>query len=443
MTSDDIKKAEEKLEKIMVMFFYEDPILLQAFCLLKKVPDPYQDTIGINLTRKHPRLTYNPNFVNITHPEVLETILISEGLRILLRHVSSRLKEPKSVAHMSSDMSICSLMNSDITKLLDGIDVSEFLMAPSTFGFKEQKSHEEYFRMLIEKMDQVRDYIQQNWPSNEDSDEDDQSMSMFGGGSQDQDGEGQGDSSHQNTEKEFKEYDNQKDALHDYKNPMGTSTQGWGDDSDEHFDVALATVIDQNKNSAKNWGKFTGHMKTEIVAAFTPKVNPKDVLKRFYKSVLAGSTQTTRMKVNRRFDILQPGKRRTYKTKVVFALDVSGSMSDDDIAEGLSVVNACLKHAEIVFVTFDTQITEVVGTLKRAKETFKVKGRGGTDFNEAIDFAKKENCDGLIIFTDGGAPAVPKPNKLKVCWLMDNERNTPPVSWGSVVKLNRHCDYHW
>jgi len=438
MTSEEIRQAEEKLEKIMVMFFYEDPILLQAFCLLKKVPDPEQDTLGINLEHRHPRLTYNPNFVNITHPEVLETIMISEGLRILLRHVSSRLKEPRSIAHMSSDMSICSLMNSDITKLLDGVAVSEFLMAPSTFGFEEQKAHEEYFRMLIEQMDKVTQHIQEMWPENEDGEGQGQGMSMGDGDGESEGGEGEGDGG-----KRFKEYDNQKDALHDYKNPMGTGAQGWGDDSDEHFDVALSTVIGDNKNSAKNWGKFTGGMKTNIIAAFTPKVNPKDVLKRFYKSVTAASTENTRMKVNRRFDIMQPGRRRTYKTKVVFAIDVSGSMGDDDIAEGLSVVNACLKHAEILFVTFDTQITEVVGTLKKAKKTFKVKGRGGTDFNEVIEFAQKENCDGLIIFTDGEASPPPKPKKLKVCWLMDNDKHTPPVDWGAVVKLNRHCDYHW
>lgn len=433
MKSEDVRRAEEKIEKVMFQFFYDDGILFQAFCLLKKVADPKQDTIGINLLDKHPRLTYNPNFVNITHPEVLETILIAEGLRVLLRHISSRLKEPRSVSYMSSSMAICSLMNNDIEKLLSGIKIGDFLTDPETFKFEQNKSHEEYFSMLSDIVDDVRKHIMKFWPNNEE-------MSDLGDGDGDDgDGEKGRDSDG------FKSYSNQKEALHEYKNPMGTNAQGWGDDHDDHFDVAVSTLVTSNRGSAKHWGKCTGKMKEDILAAFTPKVNPKDVLKRFYKSVMASVTNSTRMKVNRRLDLLLPGKRSTYRTKVVFGLDVSGSMSKEDIAEGLSVVNSCLKHAEILFVTFDTQITEVVGTLKRAKQIFTVHGRGGTDFNQIIDFAKKEKCDGVIIYTDGLADAPPKPRKLKVCWLLSDENKRPPsgVNWGHVVKLNRTCDYHW
>jgi predicted metal-dependent peptidase len=144
------------------------------------------------------------------------------------------------------------------------------------------------------------------------------------------------------------------------------------------------------------------------------------------------------MKLNRRYGLNAPGYRRQYTTEVVFAIDSSGSMSDEDLAEGFAVVNSGCRHAKVHYILFDTEITMEETNVRKAKRTFKVTGRGGTNFQKVIDYADKMKADGLIIYTDGCAPAPSKPNhSRKVLWLMSKKEQKPPVDWGYVTHLNR------
>ena len=144
------------------------------------------------------------------------------------------------------------------------------------------------------------------------------------------------------------------------------------------------------------------------------------------------------MKVNRRYDLMYPGYRRKYKSKVIFAIDVSGSMTDDDLKEGFAVVNSVCKHATIEYLLFDWDIKTIEKKLHRAKKTFKVTGRGGTNFEPVMKYAEENNADGIIIFTDGLAQAPTKPKTMKVLWLMAEKDQKPPVDWGFIATLDRY-----
>lgn len=91
---------------------------------------------------------------------------------------------------------------------------------------------------------------------------------------------------------------------------------------------------------------------------------------------------------------------------------------------------------------FDWEIQCVETKFKRARKTFKVMGRGGTNFHPVCEYAQKERIDGLIIYTDGMAQAPPKPKNTKVLWLMTNKDLRPPVEWGMVACLDRYEDAH-
>ena len=225
--------------------------------------------------------------------------------------------------------------------------------------------------------------------------------------------------------------------MKEYANPQGTGINGWGDN--DLLDADVQNMIENNKHSKDGWGKYTGDFMAAIIAANEPKISYKEILKKFNKSVLSMKTTTSRMKLNRRYDLRSPGYRRLNNTKVVFAIDSSGSMTDNILSEGFAVVNACLRHAEVTYMLFDTEIKQIETNLKRAKTEFKVIGRGGTDFQQVIDYSNKMKADGLIIFTDGAAPAPSQPRKKsKVLWLLTDEKQEPPVSWGfkAHLKLN-------
>jgi predicted metal-dependent peptidase len=101
------------------------------------------------------------------------------------------------------------------------------------------------------------------------------------------------------------------------------------------------------------------------------------------------------------------------------------------------VINSVCRHAEIEYVLFDTEIKLVEKKMKKAKDKFKIKGRGGTDFEMMCRYADKNKADGMIIFTDGYAPAPNPPKSCKVLWLLTNKQNKPPVDWGFVAHLDR------
>ena len=86
---------------------------------------------------------------------------------------------------------------------------------------------------------------------------------------------------------------------------------------------------------------------------------------------------------------------------------------------------------------FDTEIKSVEKKIKKARKTFKVTGRGGTDFQAIMDYAEKSGADGLVISTDGYAPA-PRQPRCKVLWLMNKKEEKPPCNFGYVAFLDRY-----
>lgn len=439
----DLQGAKRKLESVMIDWFTSDTIMLNVMCMLDKVADPNQETIGIDIRGRTPTLRYNPNFVNSISKERLELVMASEGFKVLLRHATTRLKEPKQISALSSSITVNQLMNNSIKNLLAGLD--EFVPSPEKFHLEPNLFFEQYYRDLMERVNETQKKIKQIWNSMSQQEKEDlinkASSSSQGDGEgdgeekEDQEGQGEGKDSDG-----FKEYDDQKEAMKDYFDPNGTANQGWG--QNDLFDAELKNFIDEKKNSnLKSWGKFTGEARVEIMAANEPKISYKEIVRKFSRSVIMAETITSRMKINRRYDIAFPGYRRKYKTKVIFAVDVSGSMSDDDLKEGFAVINSCLKHAELICVQFDTEIKSIERNVKKARKEFHIMGRGGTDFNAVLEMADKEQCDGIVIYTDGCAD-VPKQPKAKVLWLTTRKDYKAPVTWGFHACLDRFEDTH-
>ena len=212
-------------------------------------------------------------------------------------------------------------------------------------------------------------------------------------------GSGSGEQENESNDSDnFKTFKNEKEALKEYSNPNGDSSQGWG--KNNAFDSDIKAYIDKVRSKTKMWGKYTGTAQGEILANLDPKVSCKDIIRKFGSSIITGQTVPSRMKINRRWDVERPGYRRIYKPHVIFAIDVSGSMMDEDLSFGFGVINKLLFFAKITFIEFDTEIKKVEKNFNRARKTFQAHGRGGTDFNHIIKFADEEKVDGLIIYTD-------------------------------------------
>jgi predicted metal-dependent peptidase len=445
----DLNKAKKRMDKIVVNWFVQDPMLLGAWSLVEKIPDKNTKTIGIDTRSQPPQILFNPNFINSLNDEVLEHILANQCFKLLLRHPTTRLKKPKEVASLSSDVTV----NQMAMKNLPNIDgIFDVIPMPDKFKLEKNQWFEKYFRDLMDKLEESNEQVNkmfgekgqgQSQPGQGQSGEGDEDGEGEGGGqSGDGDSEGEGQSSgngeNQDSDKDedgYPKVGSQKDAIKEMMDPRGDTNKNWGEN--DVFDADVQNMVNERKGSSKMWGKFSADFMNDIVAANTPKISWKEIIRRFNTSVVTTNTVSTRKKANRRFDLDAPGRRRVYTTKIIFAVDVSGSMSDDDLAEGFAVINSVCRHAEIEYVLFDTEIKLVEKKMKKAKDKFKIKGRGGTDFEMMCRYADKNKADGMIIFTDGYAPAPNPPKSCKVLWLLTNKQNKPPVDWGFVAHLDR------
>ncbi|MFW6121436.1 MAG: VWA-like domain-containing protein [Petrotogales bacterium] len=426
----DFAKAKQKIDKVIFSLWRSDAVMFGALSLLDKIPSAEYDTMGISISSGRVSLRFNPNFVNSISIERLELVLVIEGMRVLLRHPTTRLREPGNISQLASSLSINQLMNSDLEALLGGL--GEITPAPERFGLPANNAFEEYFRGLLEKQQQTEDMINQIWSTMTDEEKQQQIQNAVDKAN------AEFDKKENNADEDnYQQFENEQEAMKAHTNPNGNANQGWG--KNNGFDADVKQFVDKVKNRTKMWGRYTGTSQAQIMAAIEPKVDCRDIIRRFGSSVMTGRTETSRLKINRRWDIERPGYRRVYQPHVIFAIDVSGSMSDEDLAYGLSTINRLLHFAKITFVQFDTEIKSIERSFQKARKTFKIIGRGGTDFEKIMDLADNEKVDGLIVYTDGYAPAPHKP-KCRVLWLMSQKDQKPPVSWGYQTYLNRFSD---
>ena len=66
----------------------------------------------------------------------------------------------------------------------------------------------------------------------------------------------------------------------------------------------------------------------------------------------------------------------------------------------------------------------VVQNLKKVMRDVLAIGRGGTSFQEPIEYAHENNYDGLLILTDGYAPQpqIPDNMRCKIIWVCQDKK---------------------
>lgn len=184
--------------------------------------------------------------------------------------------------------------------------------------------------------------------------------------------------------------------------------------------------IRQAVEQLSSWGSLPGNLVEQIQAALKPKLDYRKVLSGFRSSVLCAKRRLTRMRPNRRSGFQYMGSIRQLRTNYLVAVDVSGSISDEDLQYFFSTINRFFKYGveKIDVVTFDTALGEPM-TLSKARYKIEVKGRGGTCFQPVVNFmADHPEYDGLIIFTDGYAskPEVSAKLKGRILWILRSEK---------------------
>jgi predicted metal-dependent peptidase len=144
-------------------------------------------------------------------------------------------------------------------------------------------------------------------------------------------------------------------------------------------------------------------------------------------------------------EILRPGMVQ-YQPEVCLILDTSGSMGTQQMQDSIIESISLLKSTGIDmawFIQADTQVatppTRV--RLRDLMKNIQIHGRGGTDFDDALQRAEKlkPRPDIIIYFTDGDGAAQHKPRGIEVIWCVvpSYYNRKPNANFGHVVIIEQ------
>ena len=367
---------EKRYSDILEKWFILEPPLFQILCL-HDLKSETQMTCPLRSGRK--RIEYNPDIVNEMSDEALEEALRAEALRILLKHPYERRPEGCSQKAMG--------LGSNLV-IGDNYAHQRFkIETPKEYGLKGGMNYEWYARQVEE---------QQEGSGKGKSDEGEgpgNGKAEYGGGDDDGDGKGSGEK---------------------YRD----LAELWEEDD------MTAQLINGIIESTKSWGSLSGQFAEMLNASLKAKINWRNIFAGFRASIISSKRKLTRMKPNRRTGFDNMGSIRRFDTKMLVAVDVSGSISTKSLKYFYGVINSAFRYGfeSIDVIQFDCGV-KVVHSLKKVVKDVAVLGRGGTSFQEPIEYAHENGYDGLIILTDGYAPAprIPEGFKTRILWVCENE----------------------
>lgn len=228
---------------------------------------------------------------------------------------------------------------------------------------------------------------------------------------------------------------------------------------------SLARKLDQHlqniiKESVKTFNKERGTLPANVAqlidgALAPPKAPYYQIIRKLVRGTRLSKFRRSPTKINRkRVYVFKlggkvipnispfPGKTRDFTFDIIVLLDTSGSMSDEQVRDGLSGVKSIIekdKHCYTTVLEVDAAV-EKEYQVKRVRDIqFNIKGRGGTTLRPGLERARELGCDVCLVFTDGYCENVNNiPRKAlpkKLIWVVnkggtaETVNQTGPVIW--------------
>lgn len=215
------------------------------------------------------------------------------------------------------------------------------------------------------------------------------------------------------------------------------------DQLDKMDELEKQTIYAEVKNAAYKARKvssenLSGNLSELIDNLGNSIVNWRANLRNFGNRSIDFTKKATRSKLNRRFGMMARGKNKKWEPKFACILDTSGSMSLDNIKEGVTEFAAITRvypEASLYLIECDAVVQEVVKFDSKSIKNLKIKGRGGTQFNPALEKAKELDVDAIVFFTDGGCFDVPEDPKIPLVWCITKDGVIPTEQFGKVITM--------
>ena len=168
-----------------------------------------------------------------------------------------------------------------------------------------------------------------------------------------------------------------------------------------------------------------------------------------YLKKLMGTVEANKKKTITRRNRRQPnrldlrGELRGHKAEIAVAIDISGSISDEEFKQAIKEVLSIVKNynQEITIIECDKEIRRAykVKSVKDVKD--RIATGGGTAFTPVFEYANNKKLNLLVYFTDGKGEERLKvvPRGYKILWVISGRGDKLSVlqPYGAVKKLSK------
>ena len=217
------------------------------------------------------------------------------------------------------------------------------------------------------------------------------------------------------------------------------------EDSDDIDEKTLKEFTEKFVNQS-NKGKNPSYL-SDLIASL--KNNNGELPWNLYLKKLMGTVESNKKRTITRRNRRQPyrldlrGELRSHKAEIVVAIDISGSISDEEFKQAIKEVLNIVKNYnhEITIIECDNEIRRIykAKSIKDIKDRINI--RGGTKFSPVFEYANNKRVNLLVYFTDGEGEnrLSVVPRGYKVLWVISGRGDKLSVKepYGVVKKLSK------
>ena len=441
-----VAACEKRLSYMATYMAMHDRFNYEIFSRMKKTADPGIATAGVEPDGIRVLFRYNPEYIHKLSTTELAYV-VSHNVGHVVMHHFDRQPPPEGkdrvLFDMAADMAINSLFiarsgvhdvpirrEPDLKDPKGNVLIPRGLndcLMPERLGLPPRLSLEKY-------LDHLRELFAEDPDDPDDGDEgkEGDGSSSGGGKSGGKSGKGTGDSSNQDNDAGDSDSDNDAGDSEKSGKPS-TSHSGWKKDTlSEAMSKEWVATIDR----MGSWGDMPGFLKGAVRAAQTTALQWDAILREKLGETVSKKKVSTYKRPSRRFGYPWCGKKSTTRDKKLVLIDTSGSISDKDISRFVAEIDRLSEEQNVDYMTFDDDLHMEEPLEWHPGIEFQFMGRGGTDVQPGLDYAKEHGYQDCVVLTDGYFHVPTEPEGVSVIWVITKGGSRKPAFFGEVIMID-------